>query len=147
MRKSDTGQEAARFAKFIAVGVMNTLVTLATIFILHKAAGAGEMLSNLVGYVAGLVNSFLWNRRWVFRSSGPAAAEALRFALGFGLCYGIQALFVWGTTRFSPLAGFETMFAGMRIDGYAVATILGMGLYTMVNFIYNRLVTFKPAGD
>lgn len=145
MTTTPSRKEAARFAKFLAVGVMNTLVTLVVIFLLHEAAGVGEMLSNLVGYVAGLVNSFLWNRRWVFRSSGPAAAEALRFALGFGLCYGIQALFVWGSMRFSPLSGFETVAAGVRVDGYAVATILGMGLYTMVNFIYNRLVTFRPA--
>lgn len=145
MRPAPSKKEAARFARFIAVGVMNTLVTLVVIFVLYEAAGVGEMLSNLVGYVAGLINSFLWNRRWVFRSSGPASAEALRFALGFGLCYGIQALFVWGSTRFSPLAGFETEVAGIGIDGYAVATILGMCLYTMVNFMYNRLVTFRPA--
>ena len=146
MRTTTSKKEAARFAKFLTVGVMNTLVTLAVIFILHRAAGVGDMLSNLVGYAAGLVNSFVWNRHWVFRSTGPAAGEALRFALGFGLCYGIQALFVWGSMRFSPLAGFEAVTAGVRIDGYAVATILGMGLYTMVNFIYNRLVTFKTAG-
>ena len=145
MDTSASKKEAARFAKFLVVGVLNTLVTLAVIFILHKAAGVGEMLSNLVGYVAGLVNSFLWNRRWVFRSSGPAKAEAARFALGFGLCYGIQALFLWGSMRFSPLAGFETEIAGIAIDGYAVATFLGMALYSVVNFIYNRLVAFRPA--
>ena len=47
--------------------------------------------------------------------------------------------------RFSPLAGFETEIAGIAIDGYAVATVLGMALYSVVNFIYNRLVAFRPA--
>ncbi len=136
--------ETTRFARFLAVGVLNTLVTLVVIYLLHAVAGCGEMAANLAGYVAGLVNSFLWNRRWVFRSRGRAIGEAARFALGFALCYGLQALFLWAAMR-SPVAGFETEVAGARIDGYAVATILGMAVYTVANFAYNRFVTFRTA--
>lgn len=140
---TDSRAETIRFAKFLVVGVLNTLVTLAVIYILHALAGCGEMLSNFVGYVAGLANSFLWNRQWVFRSHGRAWAEAARFAAGFALCYGLQAAFLWGTTRYSPVAGFEGELFGRHIDGYAIATILGMGVYTAANFAYNRLVTFR----
>ena len=29
------------------------------------------------------------------------------------------------------------------ISGYGLATIIGMGVYTVANFVFNRLVTFR----
>ncbi len=142
MTKPQSKTEAVRFAKFLVVGVMNTLVTLVVIYLLH-AAGCGDMASNFAGYVAGLINSFIWNRRWVFRSSGDRWGEAFRFLLGFAICYAIQAVFIWGTVRYSPLATFEGEVCGISFDGYGVATLIGMGVYTVANFAYNRMVTFK----
>ena len=34
-------------------------------------------------------------------------------------------------------------FGIWSLSGYGLATIIGMGVYTMCNFVYNRLITFK----
>lgn len=142
MTKPYRKTEAVRFTKFLVVGVMNTLVTLAVIFLLHTA-GSGDMISNFIGYVAGLINSFLWNRQWVFRSTGHSGQEAVRFIVGFAICYGIQAIFIWGTTRYLPVASFEWNLLGISVSGYGIATLIGMGIYTVANYVYNRTITFR----
>lgn len=75
---------ATQFIRYLAVGVLNTLVTLAVIYLLKTFTGTPLMACNAIGYVAGLINSFLWNRTWVFHATGGrGATQALRFAIGF----------------------------------------------------------------
>lgn len=69
-----------QFVKFCLVGAMNTMVTLCAIFICKSLLGVNEYVSNAIGYILGVINSFLWNRRWVFRSSGRMRREAVSFA-------------------------------------------------------------------
>lgn len=135
--------EIVRFVKYCLVGVMNTLVTLGVIFVCKALLGWNLYLSNALGYVAGVVNSFVWNKMWVFRSQGRYAREAVVFLVGFGLCYGLQLLAVWGMTT-SPLGQMEFDLWGVfTLSGYGVATLVGNVLYTLLNFLYNKLVTFR----
>lgn len=136
--------EQLRFLKYMIVGGMNTLVTLAVIFVCKSLLDMNPYLSNAFGYVAGVTNSFLWNRSWVFQSSGNMGAEAIKFLIGFGICYLLQLLFVWSTSTFSPLGAMEWDICGFTLSGYGVATLLGMCIYTLCNFIYNRRVAFTP---
>lgn len=136
-------QTIVQFIKYAMVGCLNTAVTLGVIFILNSLFGINLYVANAIGYVAGLINSFIWNKNWVFKSSNGYKREALKFALGFGACYALQLLVVYilATDDFSQLQwnimGFFTL------SGKGVATIIGNIVYTLANFIYNRLITFK----
>lgn len=121
---------------------MNTAVTLFVILICKSVLGLNPYLSNAAGYVAGVTNSFLWNRAWVFHSSGKMSAEAAKFLVGFGICYLLQLLFVWSVTTHTPLGGMLWQLGGFTLSGYGVATLLGMCVYTLCNFIYNRHIAF-----
>lgn len=136
--------ETLRFIRYCLVGALNTLVTLCTIFICKSLFGVNEYVSNAIGYVAGVVNSFLWNRQWVFRSEGRLLAEGLKFFIGFAICYALQlaAVVALNTTSLGQL---QFRLSGFVISGYGVATILGCVVYTLSNFIFNRLVTFRRA--
>lgn len=101
------------------------------------------MVSNAIGYVAGVINSFLWNKTWVFRSKNGYLREAVKFFIGFLVCYGVQFLTVWLLSYQSPLADFEIVLLGFVLSGYGIATLIGNVVYTVVNFVYNRAVTFK----
>ena len=46
-----------QFVKYACVGVLNTLVTLCVIFICKALLGVNPLVSNAIGYVAGVVNS------------------------------------------------------------------------------------------
>lgn len=131
-----------QFAKYCAVGVLNTAVTLGVIFVCKSVLGVNPYVSNMLGYVAGIINSFVWNKVWVFRSHSSYRAEGLRFAVGFGICYAMQFALVWCLTQ-SAFGSEEYDLGIFVISGYGIATLLGNVLYTICNFLYNKLITFS----
>lgn len=124
------------------VGVLNTMVCLGTIFICKSLLGVNPYVSNAIGYLAGVLNSFLWNRRWVFRSHGRYSSEAIRFMAGCALCYLIQLAVVMVLNQ-SQFGQYEFDLGLFVLSGYGVATLLGNVIYTLCNFVYNRLVVFR----
>lgn len=133
--------------RYGAVGVMNTLLTLIVIYVLKSIMGVNLWVSNAVGYVTGFVNSFLWNKLWVFRSHNNLLHESVMFGLGFLICYGLQFIATWLLTYKTMLNTYELSAMGVTVSGYGIATLLGMVIYTLANFIYNRCITFRHADD
>lgn len=133
-----------QFVRFCVVGVLNTCVTLIVIYVCKSWLGVNPYLSNAIGYICGLINSFLWNKQWVFRSSSGYRGEAARFAAGFALCYALQFLVVWAMSHGS-FGEREFIIGPSVLSGYGVATLVGNVVYTACNFAYNKLVTFKAS--
>ena len=59
------------------------------------------------------------------------------------LCYGLQLLVVWLLSYKTPLKHFELDIAAFTLSGYGLATLLGNVVYTLVNYIYNKIITFR----
>ena len=137
------GKTLIQLIKFGIVGVINTCVTLLVIFVCKSLLGINEYMANGLGYVAGVTNSFLWNRAWVFHASGDGKfrQQMTMFFIGFGICYVMQFLVVWGITQ-SAFGTVEYDLGFFVISGYGIATLIGAVVYSVANFIYNRLVTF-----
>ncbi|MEG1586734.1 MAG: GtrA family protein [Bacteroidales bacterium] len=118
-----------QFLKFIGVGVLNTLISLLVIYLLMKF-GVDYKLANLSGYIAGVINSFIWNKTWVFGSKNGVLREMFWFGISFAICYGLQYLLLL-----------------MMVEKWAwntyFAQLVAMATYTVANFILNRLVTFR----
>lgn len=121
--------ETIRFFKYACVGASNTVITFVT-FTLLRHAGIGEDFSNAAGYVAGMVNSFCWNRQWVFQSrEGNRLRQSAWFVTGALLCWLIQ----WGV--------FRGLLA-MQLHE-SLAYLAGMAVYTLLNYFFNKRVTFR----
>lgn len=132
-----------QLVKYAIVGVMNTLLTLCIIFVCKSVLEINPYLSNAIGYFCGLVNSFLWNRSWVFHANeGRMHQQAIRFIIGFAICYALQFLVVWILNQ-SSFGQIEILIWGFTLSGYGIATLIGNVVYTMCNFVYNRLIAFK----
>lgn len=138
----EENDELLRFVKYCAVGVLNTLLCLGVIFFCKSILELNPYLSNALGYGVGLINSFLWNKKWVFRSDGRIATEAIRFLCGFAVCYALQFAVVWALNQ-SAFGAIEVDLWVFTLSGYGIATILGNAVYTIGNFVYNRFFTFK----
>lgn len=121
--------ETICFIKYASVGVSNTVITFLT-FTALRALGVDENISNGLGYVVGMINSFCWNRQWVFHSKdGNSEQQALLFLIGAGLCWAIQ------------LAVFNALLSQGLNE--SLSYVVGMGIYTMLNYIFNKSITFK----
>lgn len=140
-RVAGQNKEVLRFAKYCTVGVLNTLLCLGVIFICKSLLELNPYVSNALGYTAGVINSFLWNRKWVFNSNGHVFNEAIKFLCGFGICYGLQFIVVWGLNQ-SSFGDLLIELWVFTISGYGIATLIGNVVYTIANYAYNRLITF-----
>ncbi|MBP7151769.1 MAG: GtrA family protein [Paludibacteraceae bacterium] len=119
-----------QFLKFGIVGISNTLLTAATIWLLLRVFHSSNYLANIVGYVVGLVNSFIWNRRWTFENHAQVGATIFKFIVTFAISYLLQLGFL------------SFLLHQTNIDDY-VCQLLSIVVYTVVNFFMNKYYTFK----
>ena len=69
--------------KFLSVGVLNTLLDTALYFALTRWLGFSEMLvaAKAISYGVGIVNSFVWNKNWTFRSDSSTVKTFIPFVM------------------------------------------------------------------
>ena len=123
----ETLKQAIRYG---VVGLSNTLITAVVIWVMMKMAGCSDVVSNIIGYTAGVLNSFVWNKRWTFKSSEGWTQGAIKFGVVFGVCYLMQ------------LGLLLYLNKHLTIDSY-YNQLLAMAFYTVINFIMNKYYTFK----
>ena len=117
--------------KYGVVGVINTLITAVVIWIMMKLLGCSDVVSNVVGYIAGVLNSFIWNKKWTFKSTEKWIGSAIRFGVVFGICYLLQlGLLVFVLNPY------------LAIDPY-YNQLIAMAFYTAINFVMNKFYTFR----
>lgn len=122
---------SARFLRFATVGIANTAITffvysLCTGLLHVPAAGA-----NLIGWIAGFINSFLLNRVWTFSDRrGASTRQTLpRFAATTLVALGIsEAVVVAGDALVSSWSagGHSSQVALMAIEAVAICASLAL---------------------
>lgn len=115
--------------KFAMVGVLNTALGYAVIFGCMYLLGLGAVISNVLGYAAGLVVSYSLNRSFTFRSSGARRAEMIRFVAIFLLAY---------------LANLGVLVLLIRRFGWheGVAQVIAGVVYFGLSFVLNKYYVF-----
>ena len=88
--KTETKKTLIQLMKYGVIGVMNTLITAISFYLLNTWAGVPYGAANIIGYVLGVINSFIWNRQWVFKTGSNIKREALLFGCGFFICWILQ---------------------------------------------------------
>src|SRR6267143_1508072 len=127
-----TGRELRAPIKFAVVGVANTLAGLFLIYLCKWLLGFGDVIANTCGYSIGLVLSFILNRGWTFRHSGPVFPALVRFLAIFILAY------------LSNLATVLVAINSLEVNSY-LAQASGILPYTVIFFFGSRYVAFVPA--
>jgi putative flippase GtrA len=121
--------------RFLAVGVVNTLVGSAIMFGLYNLAGCSYWLSSAANYTLTSILSYFLNKRFTFRNRERSAAQVLRFAVNIALCY----LIAYGAAK--PLALRLLSGAAENVRDN-VAMLVGMGLFTVLNYLGQRFFAF-----
>lgn len=99
--------KTARFLKFALVGASNTAITLAVFHLLAETLAVPALWANAVGWLAGFVNSFTWNRVWTFRDarSVPTRRVLPRFAASTLVALAVSSGVVLILQALVPVAG------------------------------------------
>ncbi len=116
--------------KYGTIGVVNTLLTLTIIWLMRNFFHTSLVFANATGYTLGFLNSFLLNRNWTFKTKNNWKKEFSKFLLAFLVCYLIQLGVVLFLEKHT-----------MMKEEYT--TLLGMIVYTAINFLLNKYYTFR----
>ena len=124
--------------KFLLVGVGNTLLSTVLMFALE---GLGYWPSTAIAYVAGAVMSFFLNKRFTFHSDEMLWKAAVKFAVNVAVCYvvgyGLARLVMGALSPLNPLPA---------IWWERLSKLVGMGLYTVLNYFGQRFFAFRRRG-
>ena len=117
--------------KFGIVGVFNTAVD-ALVFIMLATLGTPALITQVISYSCGVVNSYWWNGRWTFRDArrqGPNN-ELLRFVITNLIVLALSSLILFLSNH---ILGWNLVISK------AAATLLGM----ILNYIASRYWVFR----
>ncbi|MBR6736413.1 MAG: GtrA family protein [Oscillospiraceae bacterium] len=121
--------ELWRFVKFGITGVMNTAVDF-FVFTVLSWVGVGIYLAQVISYSAGMLNSYIVNRKWTFQSKGSfVSAQMIKFVVVNLALLCVSLVVLKTATGF----GLHKLIA--KLCATAVTMVLG--------FIINRLWVFK----
>ncbi|MCR5694700.1 MAG: GtrA family protein [Clostridia bacterium] len=144
------------FWKFLLVGVLNTIVGLGVnyllLFLLPKwgaSENAAYWIASAGNYIIGSILSFFLNKYFTFKSNAKSFSEVLRFIINIVVCWVIA----YGIAK--PLVGLiftkTWVFPWQNVEmpkavGY-VATLVGAGLFVILNYFGQRFFAFKKKDD
>ena len=122
---------------FAGVGVSNTLISLAVLWILENTIGRGDW-GYYIAYMAGIINSFILNRRFTFNEKGVSKRT-------FGQFAGFIAMYLAAMVIYSESARFLEVALGFY---YLFAAIASTAIEFIFTFSISKLVIFrKRNGD
>lgn len=120
------------FFKYGLVGIVNTSVSLIIIWSLVNCLDVNDLIANPVGYLFGVMSSYILNKNWTFRVKGNdhVVKTSLSFIIIFVVCFVFQYFILWALLRLQILSGF-------------VNQLISMVVFAILNFGLNRQITFK----
>ncbi len=133
---------AYQFAKFGAVGTLNSFIDFAVlnlaIALTGIAGGWGYSFFKGISFLCATTNSFFWNRWWTFGERHTTSAQTIKFYVIAGVGWAINitvASFVVNGIRV-PAGVVPNLWAN-------IGALAGVGASFLFNFIGYKLWVFK----
>ncbi|MDY3617399.1 GtrA family protein [Agathobaculum sp.] len=125
-----------KLAKFLLVGVVNTLVGTAIMFGLYNLAHCSYWVSSAANYILTSILSFFLNKYFTFQNKENSVSQVLRFAANIAVCY----LLAYGIAKPLCLQLLASASTAVRDN---VSMFVGMCLFTGFNYLGQRFFAFK----
>lgn len=124
----------SQFFKFGLVGVLNTALTYAVFFILVKI-NVHYQIANAIGFVIGVLNSYYWNNRYVFKTKEGEKRNHFKALLKTFAAYGITGLLL------------QSFFLWLYVEHFGIdsliAQLISLCITVPTNFVLNKYWSFK----
>lgn len=114
-------------ARYGFAGILNGIVGLGSIWGL-TSFGVLPLIANITGFTLGLIFSFLFSRKFVFRSKGHISKEVTRFMVSFLLSYAVNVVVLQVCVLSLSL---EPLLAqALAVTSYVIAMYIASRFYT-----------------
>ena len=132
-RSVPPGQELARLARYLAVGVATNSFGLAVYYGLTLASGVEPKLALTLATLAAFGPAYAANRSWTFQATTGHAVSLSRYAAGYAASFVFQAAFLW--------LGVDAL--GLP---HQYVVLVGLVLAAVCFFLLQRIWVFRPGG-
>lgn len=119
--------------RFLIVGAINTAVGYGSYAVLISI-GLQYLIANTLATIIGVINSYLWNRFFTFKSKGKAMSEIVRFSLVYATSYCISMLFLY-------------LIVGRLGVNVYIAGALNIIITTIISWFGHKNFSFKVKED
>ncbi|WP_445683173.1 GtrA family protein [Solibacillus sp. FSL K6-1523] len=123
------------FLRFLIVGVINTIVGTSIMFIAYNLFSLSYWVSTILNYTLASILSYFLNKYFTFKKKGSVKSIVI-FSVNIIICY----LIAYVPTKF-VVSYLLTGYSINTIDN--VAMIIGMILFTLINFLGQKFIVFK----
>lgn len=128
------------FIKFVLVGIVNTLVGTAVMFIAYNIFHLSYWISSAANYVIGSICSYFLNKYFTFQNKDKSPVIILKFILNITICY----LIAYGGAKRLILWLLADVSAKWQDN---IAMVCGMGLFVILNYFGQRFFAFKKKDE
>lgn len=120
-----------KIIKFFIVGGVNTFITLILFYTLNKIIGVNYIFSTVIGYLAGMVNSYILNKKWTFHDDDKRiASQFAKFTVINSISLGINLLIMY------------ILVDKLYMDSM-LSQICATGFSTLSNFVGSKIIVFR----
>ena len=123
-----------QFVKFGFVGILNTALTYVVFFVLVKL-NVHYQIANAVGFVVGVLNSYYWNNRFVFKTQEGKKRNHFKALLKTFAAYGITGLVL------------QSILLWLFVEHFCIdsllAQLMSLSITVPLNFLLNKYWSFK----
>lgn len=116
--------------KFAIVGILNTSITFLIYYLLTIVFNVNYKLADPISFLAGFINSFIWNKFWVFKSKKSLLKDSTIFIIIWVFCYLIKY-------------GLMIYFVDYIKIIHQTSEILTMIIFTVIFYFLNKFITFR----
>lgn len=124
--------------KFIIVGLINTVVGTAVMFLMYNLLHADYWISSASNYIVGSIVSYFLNKYFTFQNKEKSFGMVVKFVVNISICY----VLAYGIAK--PLVRLALSGMTVAIQDN-VAMLVGMGLFVVLNYFGQRFLVFKSS--
>ena len=121
-----------KIKRFLLVGIVNAISGYTLIILFYTLLSLNFYLSNFIGYLFGLMISFILNKKFVFNAQGKILAPFIKFIFSFFLSYFLNIFIFYICSEFINL-------------NYYLALLIASCFYSISFFITCNYFTFKKS--
>lgn len=116
-------------SRFIFIGVLNTIIGYTAYYIL-LSLNIYYIFAFLISHIIAVTNSFIWNKKWTFKSKGDARRESLKFISVYGMTFIINLIIL-------------ALLVEKLMLNPKISQLFALGIVTLISFFGHKYWSFR----
>lgn len=124
-----------KLIKFCIVGAANTIITLFFFYLFNKVLLLNYLLSTIVSYSIGMLNSYVLNKKWTFYDKDKKILiQLIKFIAANGISLAVNLIVM------------HLLVSKLYIDAF-ISQVFATGFSTVSNYIGSKLIVFRDINE